>query len=74
MNFIPDEGKKVIEKLLTEYLVKRNVEQILDCVTDNVVWVGVMQHETVVGKDNLKKLLQIEIDELPNAYTYKLGN
>lgn len=59
--------QEVLEALVEAYYAKRDVEAVLNCVTEDIEWVGTEKNDSASGKEDLKRLLEADAIALPNA-------
>lgn len=60
-------AKEAVYGLIYEY-DERDIEGILDYLTDDIIWVGTASHEELWGKEAVRKLLELDIAASPSAY------
>lgn len=66
-------GLEVLGALMQAYYEERNIEAALDCVTDDVQWVGTEGFDNANGKDELRKLLEADVEAFPDSFQIELG-
>lgn len=64
----PGEAGRAVRSFFDAYLIRRNVEDTLDCVTDTVHWVGTGKSEQCVGRDQAKQALITEFFRAPEPF------
>ena len=64
--------EELLESFLKSYFSERNVENTLDCVTDNICWIGTSDYEKATGKAELKQMLEEDVGEQDNSYDVQI--
>lgn len=65
-------GKDLLIHFFDAYLVKRDLERALACLSDNIVSLGTGAHEVALNKGELKKLMEAEFAEIPGGFRYEI--
>ncbi len=55
-------AEEVLNTLIQAYYEERNVENTLQCVTEDIQWVGTEHNDSANGKDELRKLLEADVE------------
>ena len=63
----PGEAGRTVRSFFDAYLIRRNAEDTLNCVTDTVHWVGTGKSELTVGRNQAKQALATEFSQMPIA-------
>ncbi len=61
----PGEAGRTVRSFFDAYLIRRNVKDTLDCVTDTVHWVGTGKSELSKGRDQTEQALLTEFSQAP---------
>ena len=61
----PGEAGRTVRSFFDAYLIRRNVKDTLDCVTDTVHWVGTGKSELSKGRDQTEQALLTEFSMAP---------
>lgn len=61
----PGEAGRTVRSFFDAYLIRRNVKDTLDCVTDTVHWVGTGKSELSKGRDQTEQALLTEFSLAP---------
>lgn len=64
--------KECLENFLNHYLVERDLEATLSCLTENIISIGTGEHETARNKTELRKLMEAEFASLASPFEYRL--
>lgn len=64
-------GREAVEKLLHAY-GERDIEGILDCLTEEAYWIGTAAHEHKFGKIAIKEILEQDLATDPTPYDIKI--
>lgn len=62
----------LLETFFRHYLAERNLEATLELVTDQVISIGTGEHEVARGKEELRNLIERELEELPFPLQYEM--
>lgn len=62
--------RRLVEEFLQRYVLERDVERTLEFVTEDVISVGTGEHEIAVGKHELRKLLELEFQEISQGLEF----
>ena len=65
-------GKDLLIHFFDAYLVKRDLERALACLSDDIVSLGTGAHEVALNKGELKKLMEAEFAEIPGGFRYEI--
>lgn len=66
--------KKLIDAFFQAYLIKRDLEEILSFLTDDVISIGTGEHEIAMEKPEFRELLKQEFAQLPDPFQYEMLN
>ena len=64
----PGEAGRTVRSFFDAYLIRRNAEDTLNCVTDTVHWVGTGKSELTVGRNQAKQALATEFSQMPEPF------
>ena len=70
MRIIPNTPENAVLHLLEAYAEHRNVQETLDCLTEDVLWIGTSGKETARGKAALRALISAEIERDGTSLTF----
>lgn len=66
--------RQLIEEFFQAYLVKRDAEEILSYLTEDVISIGTGEHETAMNREAFRALLETEFAELPFSFDYEISD
>lgn len=67
-----DSAEEVLSAIVHAYYDERNIEGTLDCVTDDIEWIGTENNDSAYGKENLKKLLIQDVISYPDSFPIEI--
>ncbi|MGI6500444.1 MAG: ATP-binding protein [Anaerostipes sp.] len=65
-------AREALQSLVHAYYKKRDIEGILNCVTDDIFWIGTESFDCANGKDDLRQLLEKDLEKFPNPFQIKV--
>lgn len=62
-----DSAQEVLSMLIQYYYTERNIEKTLECVSEDVEWIGTQREERASDKKTLERILQAVKKEVPDS-------
>lgn len=63
----PGDAVRAVKRFFDAYLTQRDIEATMDCLTEEVQWVGTGRSEMVYGREQAKQALLMEFSQAPGS-------
>ena len=65
-------GREILSRFFEAYLLKRDQNEVLELLSEDVIWIGTGSSEEAYGIQQVTKLLEANIASIPEAFSYEL--
>lgn len=66
-------AREVFCTAVDAYYNQRNCEKLLECVTEDIIWIGTEQALHISNKEQLERLLEKSVEQHPDSYQVIIG-